>query len=261
MRTPHLALVPALAAAVFLFSSVPLKADVYWESEQVVENVPGQENSTRIIKNYVGKDGSRTDMGDTVTIVRYDELVMYQLNPADKTYTRVDMKSLGMPPEGGEMDAEKTAQAQALVKEMFGKMKLVPSDETRTIAGYKCRRYDMNFMMVSTEYWTSDEVKGFEEITASGKKMQEAFASNPILKNTDMLGLMESMKGFPVQIVNRMMGGTSTTTLKKIEKKPLPKSLFVIPEGYKLVEGRKAAGPGMPAMPPPPPARRAPDKK
>ncbi len=251
---------PAMAALGFYllacFASVPASADLYWESEQVVKNMPGQEDGTRIVKNYITKDASRTDMGDTISIIKYDEMAMYQLNPDEKTYVKIDMKSMGMP-GGGEMDAEQAAQAQSLMQEMFGKIKVVPSDETRTIAGYKCMRYDLNFMMVNTEYWTSKEVKGYEVVAAAGKKMQKAFEGNPILKNANILGMMDSLEGFPVQIVNRMMGGTSTTTLKKIEQKTLPRSLFEIPKDYKRVES-----PGMspPAMPPTaqPPGRRLP---
>lgn len=259
MHPCRLALVLTLVAGFCVVSTAPARADLYWESEQVIQGMPGQEDSTRIIKNYITKDASRTEMGDTISIVRYDDMAMYQINPAEKTYVRIDMKSMGLPAEGAGMDPEKTEQAQALIQEMFGKIKVVPSDETRTIAGYKCRRYDMNFMMVSSEYWTSDEVKGYEEVAAAGKKMQKAFEGNPILKKANVLGMMDAMDGFPVQIVNRMMGGTSTTTLKKIEQKTLPGSLFEVPEGYKRVEAPRAPAPAMPAMPKPP-ARPAPGK-
>jgi len=252
MRSTRVLSFLTLAAGFCLLVSAPVWADLFWESEQVTQGVPGQEDGTRIIKNYVTKEASRTDLGDAVTIVKYDDMTMYQLNLKEKTYTQIDMKSMGMPPAGEEMDAEKTAQAQAMIKSMFGEMKVVPTDETKTIAGYKCKRHDVSFMMVSTEYWTSDEVKGYEEIEASSKKMQKAFEGNPILKNANVLGMMQSLKGFPVQIVNRMMGGTSTTTLKKIEKKPLPKTLFEIPGDYKRVERPKTHAPGAPPMRMPP---------
>jgi hypothetical protein len=247
----------ALAACFCLLISLPVQADLYWESEQVTANVPGQENRTRMVKNYISEEASRTDMGDQTSIIKYEDMTMYQLNPKDKTYTKIDMRKLGLPGGGADMDPEKTAQAQAMIKEMFGKMQVVPTEETKTIAGYKCRKYDVNFMMVSTEYWTSKDVKGYKEITAVSKKMKKAFEDNPILKNLDLMGIMDSLEGFPVQIVNKMMGGTSTTTLKKIEKKPLPKQIFEIPEDYKLVEKKKKA-PGrapmrMPPPPPPPP--------
>jgi len=249
----------ALAVCFSLLISLPATADLYWESEQVTENVPGQENRTRIVKNYITKEASRTDMGDKISIIKYDDMSMYQLNPGDKTYTKVDMKTLGMPSGGAGMDPEKTAQAQAMIKEMFGKMKVVPTEETKTISGYKCKKYNVDFMMVNTEYWISDQVKGYKEINTVSKKMKEAFKENPILKNMDILGMMDSLDGFPVQIVNKMMGGSSTTTLKKIEKKPLPKKLFEIPEDYKLVMKPKAPARKAPPMNMPPIPQRPPE--
>ncbi len=42
--------------------------------------------------------------------------------------------------------------------------------------------------------------------------------------------------GFPVQTVMKVMGITTTTTLKTIEEKALSKDLFEIPKGYKMLD-------------------------
>jgi len=249
MISPRSLPLAALAACFLLLLSLPVRADMYWESEQVTENMPGQQNSTQLVKNYLSEDASRTEAGGKVSIITYDDMTMYQLNPEEKTYVKVDMKKLGMPPDAENMDPQKLAQAQAMIKEMFGKMKVVPTDETKTIAGYLCKRYNVELMMMQSEYWTSKDVKGYGEIATVSKKMQKAFQDNPVLKNMDVLGMMDSLDGFPVQIVSKMMGGTSTTTLKKIETKRLSKDLFEVPKDYKQVE-RKAAS--RPAAPPPP---------
>ena len=226
-------------AALFCLLPPLAAADLYWESEQVVKGVPGQPDSTKKVKNYITKNASRTDIGDKISIIKYDDMTMYNLNPADKTYTKVDMKSLGMPPDTAGMDSEKAAQAQAMLKEMLSNMKVVPTDETKTISGYTCRRYDVNFMMVNTEYWISKDVKGYKELKEIGQRMKKAFRENPILKNTNLLGMMDSLEGFPVQITNKMMGGTSTTTVSKVEQKPLPADLFEIPQDYTLSSEEK----------------------
>jgi len=41
-----------------------------------------------------------------------------------------------------------------------------------------------------------------------------------------------SGKGFPVKMESGVMGMTTTTTLRKIEKTSLSKDLFKVPEGY-----------------------------
>ena len=69
-----------------------------------------------------------------------------------------------------------------------------------------------------------------------------------------MIRMMDSLDGFPVQVINNMMGGTSTTTLNKVEQKDLPKTLFQVPEDYRLVQAPRPA-PGPPSMPPGPAPR------
>jgi hypothetical protein len=50
------------------------------------------------------------------------------------------------------------------------------------------------------------------------------------------MGGMSGKEGFPVQTVSNVMGMKTITTLKKIEKKSLSKTLFKVPGGYKLKE-------------------------
>ena len=47
---------------------------------------------------------------------------------------------------------------------------------------------------------------------------------------------IQAKEGFPVNTVNKVMGMTTTSTLKKIEKRSLSKDLFKVPGGYKLRE-------------------------
>ena len=233
---------PGLAILLVLLLPGLAVGDLYWESAQVTQGIPGQTDATRLVKHYITKDFSRTDVDNQIMIMNYKTMMMYNINPGDKTYTEVNMKEIGLP-EG--MDPAQAEKAQEMIKQMFGDMKVVPTNEKKTIAGYECRKYDVDFMMVKTEYWTSKQVKGYQELKEASKKMQQAFAQNPILKNTNIMGMMDSLDGFPVEIVNHMMGGSSVTTLKKVEQKKLSPSLFKVPAGYTL---KKAPPP--PSMPP-----------
>ena len=253
MEKPSLPLLTTLATVLFCAFPASTQADLFWESEQVTKGIPGQPDRTRIVKNYISSNASRTDMGDQVMIMDYGNMIMYSLNPGKKTYSKIDMRKIGLPPGAG-MDAQQAAQAQEMIKKMFGDIKVVPTNETKSIAGYTCKRYNVDFMMVKTEYWTSQDVEGYEELKAVSKKMRTAFAENPVFKNTNIMGMMDSLDGFPVQIINHMMGGTSTTTLKKVEQKDLPKTLFQVPEDYRLVQAPRPA-PGPPSMPPGPAPR------
>jgi hypothetical protein len=145
---------------------------------------------------------------------------MYQLNATDNTYTKVNLGSV--------MDSQ---LGQGVMKGTTEGLKVAPTGETKKIAGYKCKKYNMTMNGSKSEYWLSKDVKGFKEFSAFGKKMEKMLKKNPDLKQMSLMGKLD---GFPVQTVTNMMGITTTTTLKSIEKKPLTKDLFKIPKGYTL---------------------------
>ena len=114
---------------------------------------------------------------------------------------------------------------------MMGNIQVTPTQETRQIAGYNCQKYLVSGMMMNGDYWLPKDVKGYEEVKEIGKKVATLFDENPMMKQMNIAGMMGQLDGFPVQMVMNIMKGTSTTTLKKIEKKSLDKSLFSVPEG------------------------------
>ena len=116
--------------------------------------------------------------------------------------------------------------------QMAGESRMTPTDETKQIAGYNCRKYIVTMMGAENEHWLSKGVEGFEEYQAIGDWMLK---KHPELGQVGMPGLT-GKEGFPVKTVNSMMGMTVTTTLQKFEKRSLKKNLFEVPAGYKLME-------------------------
>ena len=90
-------------------------------------------------------------------------------------------------------------------------------------------------MGVKSEHWVSKDVKGFKEYKVVTEKMEKKLDKSPSRRKIGMSGI-SSEKGFPVRTVTDTMGMKTTTTLKNIQKKSLSRSLFEIPEGYKLIE-------------------------
>jgi hypothetical protein len=205
-------------------------ADLYWESDQETKGMPGRPDETKVIKTYLTTYASRTEREGQITIMNFDTKVMYQINPQTKTYQQINIAEMGKPPE---MKGEKGQQMQQqMMKNMMGNIQVTPTQETRQIAGYNCQKYLVSGMMMNSDYWLSKDVKGYEEVKEIGKKVSALFDENPMMKQMNIAGMMGQLDGFPVQTVMNIMKGTSTTTLKKIEKKSLDKSLFSVPEGY-----------------------------
>ena len=216
----------------FAFSPV-VYAGLYWETKIVTggmpkglpKNLPKEAQDqileqfkakTEITKNYLTSYASRTETEGMIVIIDFDNMNMYQLDPGAKTYTKVNIVSMmGQMPEG-----------------MMKDMQVTPTNETRKIAGYKCKKYIVTVMGMKSEHWLSKDVKGYEEFKAIYKKILK---KNPGLKQMPMTG-MSGKEGFPVETVSNVMGMKTTTTLKKIEKKSLSKELFKVPRGYKLRE-------------------------
>jgi hypothetical protein len=221
----------------FIVFSPMAYGDFYWENLVVSEgeldflpkDMPKEtrdqtlkqfESTTETEKCYLTSDGFRTETKGQILIMKYDSMIMYQLNPIEKTYTKVDMLA--------EMEGGMGQMAQEIAAES----RMTPTDETKEIAGYHCRKYIVTMMGAENEHWLSKEVEAYEEYKAMGDKMLQ---KHPKLGQMAMPGFT-GKEGFPVKTVNNMMGLTVTTTLQKIEKRSLSKDLFRVPAGYKLLD-------------------------
>ena len=222
-----------LTLLLFFLISPAVYGDLYWESTESRKGVPGQPDQSEIIKTYVTADASRAEKKGEITIMNFAEMTSYEINTKDKTYTRSDLKEMLRPPE---MDEAQAAQFKEMLEQMAESTKIVPTDETKEISGYNCRKYDVQMMMAKGEYWVSKDVKGYSELKAFNDKMAKAFENAPMVKLMNMSGILTKLEGFPIMTVMTVMGGTTTTTVNKVEQKPLNKDLFTVPAGYKLVE-------------------------
>ncbi|MFZ1982998.1 MAG: DUF4412 domain-containing protein [Desulfatitalea sp.] len=236
MKARQLLSAAVVAGIVLLALLGNAAADLYFESEQTSQGIPGQQPGTSIVKQYVSHDGTTTDMGDRITIFDFKEKMMYDLDKTAKTYTRSPIDKMGMPAEGATgPDAEQAKMMQQMMKSMAGSIKVTPTGIVETIGGYKCRKYVVNMMMAQSDYWATKEFKGYDEMKEIAEKAAKVFEANPMMKQMNIMGLMKELDGFPIKTATQVMGGSIVTVVKKIEQKKLDKDLFKVPAGYKLV--------------------------
>jgi hypothetical protein len=225
----------SLVLLVFFFALAPAAVwgDLYWEAENVSTGLPGQPDGTRIVKHYYAANVSRTDMGDgMVMIMDFNAMTMSRLNTRTKTYTQMDMNQMGPPG----MPAAQKERAGKVMAGMAQSMQVTPTGETKTINGYACKKFNVNFMMMDSEYWVSKDVKGYEELKSSTAKLAGVFEKNPALANMDISGMLAKLDGFPIQTTTHMMNGTMVTTVMHIEQKQLDPSLFKVPSDFTLTQ-------------------------
>lgn len=242
MRAGKLGIFFTFLALCTIFAITSANADLYWENENVTRGIPRQPDGTKLQKNYFTSKTARIEPGDGhVIIVDYDAMLMYNLNPREKTYSTTDLNQpIGVPSNLSGPDKERMGK---MMGEMM-QIKITPTNETKVIEGYKCRKYLADVAMLQGVYWVSKEVKGYDELRAMGARVAKVVEKNPMLRQMNVAAMVEKLDGFPVHTVNTVMGGTVTSTLKRVEQKPLDPQLFKVPKGYALKGAPPAGQPG-----------------
>ncbi len=210
-------------------------ADLYWETENVSTNFPNQPDGTSILKYYFTPNASRVELSNTkLIIVDYNAMRLYSLDAKAKTFTELNLTELPGLPGVAAADNKKMAEIMGAVMGT----QVTRTDELKTIAGYKCRKYNVRIAIMDGEYWVSKDVRGYRELKALGAKVGAIAERNPMLRQIDIPGMVEKLGGFPVYTVNHIMGGTVASTLKKIEQKSLDPALFTVPKDYAMKKSR-----------------------
>jgi hypothetical protein len=217
----------------FIFFTVPVYADLFWQNIQETKEFPGQPDEVQTVDYYFTPNASRTEIGNMATIMDFDSMMLYQLDNQAKIYYKIDLNTMGhMAGEGEHAEA-----FSKMMKQMMGETRIIPTNETRKIADYDCRKYNLQVMMVEIEYWVTQDIDHYKELKEIGGKIAKDFDKNPMMQHMNFAAHMKQMDGFPVQTITRNpMGGTIISTLKHIEKKKLSDDLFQVPTGYKLIE-------------------------
>jgi len=164
-------------------------------------------------KDHEGAKAAPATMAMTMLARKAEPAKVYMLNDEKKTYSVVDA---GKAVE----DRGKTPKDPFTVKKLG----------TATVAGYSCQ----NVLLTSSKD-TEIEVCVAKELAASSEWLASLNRRNP--EGASWLGALkeQGIEGFPVRWVIRKKGSTqplTTMEITRIDKKPLPASLFDVPAGY-----------------------------
>jgi hypothetical protein len=189
---------------------------------------PPQDKTATI---WIAKDKMRRDQGDTSSIAKLEDnrVLIYHLNHQKKTYTELSL---------GSNDLQDTATA--MVGDL--KVKVVPTDESKKIGNWNCKKYlqemDMGMMPITSEIWASEDIKipyyDFYEKVSAAMTAQQPGMKMPM---TAMQEEMKKIKGVPVLTITNMtiMQNTpvkSSRELLEIKEDTAPAGTFDIPQGY-----------------------------
>ncbi|MEZ4527581.1 MAG: DUF4412 domain-containing protein [Desulfobacterales bacterium] len=221
-----------LMFSVLIFSAaLPACADIYWESQVESKGTPkgmssnlpqilmGQFNKSDTVKYWLSELGMRTESREGIMILDYRTMTFYNLYPNNKTYMKTDMSAM----------AEKGKAPSA-------EMKIIPTDESKNISGYPCRKYRVTLTNGEGEYWLSKEMKVYEEYKKLREKLKTAVGKNSAAERMKIPGLKEEMDGFPVMTRMEVMGITTTSTVKQAGERKTDASLYKVPDDYRLLD-------------------------
>lgn len=223
-----LSFVAVFAVAGWLSADTKIVAKDHTDAFTVMgKQQPARDNES---VTWIGKDSMRVEHGSKVIIVRLDQKKMFIVDPAESSYTVLDLPldmSQYMPPE--------------MAKQMMAMMKftatVTPTDETREIHGWKARRYNvtMSSPMMHNEMtvWATKDIhvdlSAYKDMAAQLQLMQPGMAD--VVK--------EMMKIDGVQVLSegttKMMGaevGNRHEVVSVSEATP-PAGSYEPPAGFK----------------------------
>lgn len=109
--------------------------------------------------------------------------------------------------------------------------KVIPTEETKTIAGFVCKKYVFkSFTGKTVESWITQDIDiDWTTIAAPLRMLPEA-----------RIMAKYEITGFPLETITRDESGVvAQSTLISIKQRPQAQELFVIPEGYSEMEQQK----------------------
>ena len=225
----------AMALSVLFMAPSIAGADVFMREKHHTDGmtVMGHAQPPRdtIQTTWVTQDKLRNDQGDTSSIVIMvnDNIVVYHLNHAQKTYTELSMAS------------DEFKQAASGMAGEF-KVKVTATGETRKIGNWNCRKYlkemDMGMMPAATEIWASEDIK------MPYQNLYERFSTAMMAQQPGMQMSMQAIqeevkkiKGVPVLTITTTTIMKDTTVrssheLVEIKEGQAPAGIFEIPPEY-----------------------------
>lgn len=201
------------------------------------DTIPASEMTSNI---WMGKDHAIMKMDTASVLIDMAKSKMYMLDNNSKTYVEMPIGSMNemMDAMGVDSTDEQSAAVMEMMKNMMGNMKftVTPTEETKKIGDYDCKRYDvsmdMSMLKMNSQVWAS---KAIDVDMGTYFRLSNAMmAMFPGME--DAIAEWKKIEGFPVLTVGTtdMMGQELKTTSEMIsaEQADAPAGTYAIPEGY-----------------------------
>ncbi len=219
-----------MMGVLFLAAIQAVSAGLYWETSSVQTGMKDSTPEAQISKTYHSGSAMRIESADSIMIFDMKKAVMYQLQPKKKLYTTIDFnKMFSKDTKEGKTTSEMAATMQNM-------MNVQKTDETKTINGYKCKKYIITLMGMTTEYWVTTEIKEFKKLNDEAKVCMKKIRSNPMLAGFLGPESLDQIDGFPMRTITKMGKVTTESTVVKVKPWKVDPKMFEIPADYAAVK-------------------------
>jgi len=220
-----------------LLSAASAQTPGYYIEESVITALPDAAADTSAVKMWIAGDKFRRMQGDSldITIGRLDKGLFWNITPAEKTYSVIDMETMrGL--------GQFTMVMMGAQADKSGKI-IIPDDlylrtgEKKKISGWNAEKVALNKkytgMMENFALWISSDCGAPPELYSN--LMRQIFG-DPSGEAQKLFKLWKQLNGYPVMVEMSMMGMKQTTITKKISPADIPASMFELPSGLKEVD-------------------------
>lgn len=220
--------------------------ELTWQFARVTRGIHSGEQSDTITY-FVNSDISKIEYTNEIIYIDYAKYTLHRYNKLDKFCIGFPLRS-NKTNELSDTPGKLKRNSISLVSSL----KLFTTTEHKKISSYNCslkqilfgadlakfqmvaplvvKEFNQQFTESMVSYSVSDEVPGFRILLNIAHKRNHVFKNNPLLRQIDIVGLLEILNGFPVQITRKFRGTQSVITLKDKPTQSDSKESFLLPD-------------------------------
>ena len=216
-----------------------------WEFTKVTRDIHGNETK-KIIAYAVNSEITKIEYLNEIIYIDYAKYAFYKYNKLEGTCLQFPLNSKNITEPIDTKDINKKRNIS-----LIGSLKVFTTTEHKKIFHYNCslknvlfgadlamsqmvsplvvHEFNQKFTESMVGYYVSKDVVGLNTLLHIAQKRSEVFKNNPLLRQVDIIGLLEILKGFPVQIIQKGRDTDSLTTLSGNPELIEDKGQFLFP--------------------------------
>jgi len=216
-----------------------------WKFNEVTRDLNGNEKKENISYS-VNSEITRIENSKEIIFIDYSKYVLYRYGKSNRS-CQIFILNSGKVKEPA--DTKEILKKRSL--SLISSLKVFTADEQKEVANYDCslkhvmfgadlamlqmvtppvvHEFGQRFTESMVGYYVSNDVAGLDTLFNIAQKRNNVFKNNPLLRQIDIVGLLEIVDGFPVQITHKSRDSVSVATLLKNPSSTNNMKLFLFP--------------------------------